>query len=145
MRTLFADLYPVRKLLIDHKLLLQPKGFSEAVVMDVSVSQHLYPRRATPHLWGGMISQAKGDYAAAISQYNTSAALAEPYDWQPSYRMWRLLLKMGDEAAAAIERGKLLARWGEAQLDWYATDVDGAVVPCGCSDVAEELAEVDAS
>ena len=39
MRTLFADLYPVRKLLIDHFLLLQPKGFSESVQMDVSVSQ----------------------------------------------------------------------------------------------------------
>ena len=39
MRCLFPDLYPVRKLLIDHHELLKPGGFTESVVMDVSVSQ----------------------------------------------------------------------------------------------------------
>ena len=37
LRTLFADLYPVRKLLLDHHELLKPNGFSESVRMDVSV------------------------------------------------------------------------------------------------------------
>ena len=80
MRTLFADLYPVRKLLIDHAMLAKPGGFSESVVMDVSVSQHLHPHRSTPHLWLGMILQAKKDHAAALASYNRSKALSLSYD-----------------------------------------------------------------
>mmetsp|Transcript_14189 Transcript_14189/g.45801 ORF Transcript_14189/g.45801 Transcript_14189/m.45801 type:complete len:204 (+) Transcript_14189:249-860(+) len=119
MRTLFADLYPVRKLLIDHHELLKPAGepgqkpgITEAVVMDVSVSQHLHPTRPEPHLWSGMILQAKGDLAGAAAAYNASAALAAPYDWQGSCRLWRALLLLGDGAAAAREEAALRRRWG---------------------------------
>ena len=65
----------MRKLLIDHHELLKPAGepgqkpgITEAVVMDVSVSQHLHPTRPEPHLWSGMILQAKGDLATALWQ-----------------------------------------------------------------------------
>jgi len=136
MRTLFADLYPVRKLLIDHHELLKPAGepgqkpgITEAVVMDVSVSQHLHPTRPEPHLWSGMILQAKGDLAGAAAAYNASAALAAPYDWQGSYRLWRALLLLGDGAAAAREEAALRRRWGDAQMRWYSTDAYGGVLP----------------
>jgi len=130
LRCLFSDLYPVRKLLIDHHELLKPTGFSESVVMDVSVSQHLHPHRAETHLWTGMISQAKGELDAAVRAYNDSARLAAPYDWQGSFRLWRLLRVMpGYETAAAREEKALRARWGDEQFSWYATDVDGAVIP----------------
>ena len=91
LRTLFPDLYPVRKLLVDHHELLKPGGFSEMVQMDVSVSHHLYPERATPYLWLGMILQVKGDLHAAAAACNRSKALSAPYDWQASFRLWRLL------------------------------------------------------
>jgi len=84
LRCLFSDLYPVRKLLIDHHELLKPTGFSESVVMDVSVSQHLHPHRAETHLWTGMISQAKGELDAAVRAYNDSARLAAPTGRAPS-------------------------------------------------------------
>ena len=109
----------MRKLLIDHHELLKPAGepsqkpgITEAVVMDVSVSQHLHPTRPEPHLWSGMILQAKGDLAGAAAAYNASAALAAPYDWQGSYRLWRALLLLGDGAAAAREEAALRRRWG---------------------------------
>ncbi|EOD05752.1 hypothetical protein EMIHUDRAFT_219808 [Emiliania huxleyi CCMP1516] len=107
MRTLFAD------------LLDQKPGITEAVVMDVSVSQHLHPTRPEPHLWSGMILQAKGDLAGAAAAYNASAALAAPYDWQGSYRFWRALLLLGDGAAAAREEAALRRR----------TDAYGDVLP----------------
>ena len=129
MRTLFADLYPVRKLLIDHYLLLQPKGFSESVQMDVSVSQHLHPHRSTPHLWVGMILQSKGDLKAACRAYNQSKLLSQPYDWQAAFRLWKALLLLGDARRAAREEEELRSLWGPVQLGWYGTDVDGRIVP----------------
>ena len=114
MRTLFADLYPVRKLLIDHFVLLQPKGFSESVQMDVSVSQHLHPHRSTPHLWVGMILQSKGDLGAAARAYNLSKRLSQPYDWQASYRLWKALLLLGDAHQAALEESKRQLREAQA-------------------------------
>lgn len=54
--------------------------------MDISVSQHLHPHRSTPHLWLGMILQAKKDHAAALASYNRSKALSLSYDWQATYR-----------------------------------------------------------
>jgi len=128
MRCLFPDLYPVRKLLIDHHALLKPNGITEAVVMDVSVSQHLHPHRAAPHLWSGMILQVKRDFHGALRAYNRSRAVAAPYDWQPTYRMWRLLRMYGDATAAAAAREALVRLWGEDQFAWYSTDVDGDVV-----------------
>lgn len=128
MRTLFADLYPVRKLLIDHHLLLSPRGFSESVQMDVSVSQHLHPHRSTPHLWVGMILQAKGDLRGAAAAYNRSKQLAQPFDWQGTFRLWKALLLLGDTEAAAREEEALLHLWGPVQFGWYRTDVDGDVV-----------------
>ena len=125
MRCLFPDLYPVRKLLVDHSELLKPNGFSEAVRMDVSVSQHLHSHRAVTHLWRGMILQAKRDYVAAISAYNASKRRAEPFDWQGSFRLWRLLSDMGDARNAELERQQLLRLWGPAQFAWYSTDVHG--------------------
>ena len=126
----------MRKLLIDHHELLKPAGepsqkpgITEAVVMDVSVSQHLHPTRPEPHLWSGMILQAKGDLAGAAAAYNASAALAAPYDWQGSYRLWRALLLLGDGAAAAREEAALRRRWGDAQMRWYSTDAYGGVLP----------------
>jgi len=35
----------------------------------------------------------------------------------------------GYETAAAREEKALRARWGDEQFSWYATDVDGAVIP----------------
>ena len=128
MRTLFADLYPVRKLLIDHFVLLQPKGFSESVQMDASVSQHLHPHRSTPHLWVGMILQSKGDLGAAARAYNLSKRLSQPYDWQASYRLWKAPLLLGDAHQAALEEEALRRLWGDVQFGWYSTDVDGLIV-----------------
>ncbi|KAL3917192.1 MAG: hypothetical protein SGPRY_006503, partial [Prymnesium sp.] len=128
LRCLFPDLYPVRKLLIDHHVLLKPNGFSESVVMDVSVSQHLHPHRAAPHLWSGMILQAKKDFAGALHAYNASRRVAKPYDWQPTYRMWRLLTTRGQLAEAEEARAALVRLWGEEQFAWYSTDVDGDLV-----------------
>lgn len=128
LRCLFPDLYPVRKLLVDHAELLKPNGFSEAVRMDVSVSMHLHPHRAATHLWRGMILQAKGDLAAAVTAYNVSKRRAEPYDWQGAYRLWRVLSNMGARDAAEVERRHLLTIWGEAQLAFYGTDVQGTPV-----------------
>jgi glycosyltransferase involved in cell wall biosynthesis len=128
LRCLFPDLYPVRKLLVDHHELLKPNGFSESVRMDVSVSQHLHPHRAAAHLWRGMILQAKGDLAAAVHAYNASRRFAELYDWQGSFRLWRLLSDMGDAEGAEEVRHELLRLWGPAQLAWYAPDVRGNVL-----------------
>ena len=125
LRCLFPDVYPVRKLLVDHHELLKPNGFSEMVRMDVSVSQHLHAHRAATHLWRGMILQAKGDLAAAARAYNDSKRRAEPYDWQGAFRLWRVLTQMGDAAAAEDERRHLLRLWGDAQFAWYSTDVGG--------------------
>ena len=125
LRTLFPDLYPVRKLLVDHSELLKPNGFSEAVRMDVSVSVHLHTHRAVTHLWRGMVLQAKGDLRAALSAYNASRARSEPFDWQAGYRLWRLLSDMGDVSGAALERERLVSVWGAAQFAWYSTDVGG--------------------
>ena len=126
MRTLFPDLYPIRKLLVDHAELLKPQGFSEAVRMDVSVSQHLHGHRAVTHLWRGLILQAKADFVAALSAYNTSRALAEPYDWQGAFRMWRLLHDMGDTSGEAdAVAAELRHKWGDAQFAWYSPDVHG--------------------
>ena len=119
----------VRKLLIDHYLLLQPKGFSESVQMDVSVSQHLHPHRSTPHLWVGMILQSKGDLHAACRAYNASKLLSQPYDWQAAFRLWKALLLLGDTPRAALEEEQLRSLWGPVQLGWYGTDVDGRIVP----------------
>ena len=118
----------MRKLLIDHKVLLGPKGFSESVQMDVSVSQHLHPHRATPHLWVGMILQVKGDLRGAAAAYNRSKQLSLPYDWQASFRLWRALLLLDDAPAAALEEAALRRLWGDVQFGWYRTDVDGEVV-----------------
>ena len=118
----------VRKLLIDHKVLLGSHGFSESVQMDVSVSQHLHPHRATPHLWVGMILQVKGDLRGAATAYNRSKRLAQPFDWQGTFRLWKALLLLGDTAAAAREEEALLRLWGPVQFGWYRTDVDGDVV-----------------
>ena len=96
--------------------------------MDVSVSQHLHPHRAAPHLWSGMILEVKRDFHGALRAYNRSRAVAAPYDWQPTYRMWRLLRTNGDASAAADAREALVRLWGEDQFAWYSTDVDGDVV-----------------
>lgn len=128
LRTLFADLYPVRKLLIDHHELLKPTGFSEAVRMDLSVSQHLFPNRSAPHLWVGMVLQAKKDHAAALSAYKEAQRHAAPYDWQPTFRLWRLLSQLGQAEEAAAEREALLRLWGNAQFTWYSTDMSGEVL-----------------
>jgi hypothetical protein len=125
LRCLFPDLYPVRRLLADHYELLKPNGFSEMVRMDVSVSQHLHSHRAATHLWRGMILQAKRDVRAALHAYNASKRRAEPYDWQGSYRLWRLLGDLGDVEGAERERQHLLSIWGAAQFAWYSTDVHG--------------------
>ena len=139
LRSLFPDLYPVRKLLIDHRELLKPNGFSEAVRMDVSVSQHLYPQRSAPHLWRGMILEAKRDYIAAAHAYNQSKAHAALYDWQSSFRLWKLLSKqLGDLSAANIERDHLLTIWGPAQFAWYNSDTSGQVVTFQATAVARD-------
>jgi glycosyltransferase involved in cell wall biosynthesis len=128
LRTLFADLYPVRKLLTDHHELLRPNGFSEAVRMDVSVSVHLFDERSAPHMWRGMILQAKSDLDAAVSAYRAAKQRAAPYDWQPSFRLWRLLSDIGDMEAAEAEKMHLLRIWGPAQFAWYSTDTSGNVL-----------------
>lgn len=128
LRCLFPDLYPARRLLADHHELLKPTGFSEAVRMDVSVSQHLHPHRAAAHLWRGMILQAKRDFVAAVHAYNASRRRAEPYDWQGAFRLWRLLGDMGDASGASAAKADLLRIWGEAQFAWYSTDVHGDVL-----------------
>ena len=128
LRTLFPDLFPVRTLLLDHRQLLKPNGFSEAVRMDVSVSHHLHPNRAAPHLWRGMILQAKHDFAAAANAYTISKSRAAPFDWQPSFRLWKLLAEHGDAAAAEREKEHLYAMWGAAQFAWYSTDAWGEVL-----------------
>ena len=97
--------------------------------MDVSVSQHLHSHRAATHLWRGMILQAKGDLVAAVAAYNASKRRAEPFDWQGSYRLWRLLSDMGAAESADAERAHLLQLWGPAQLAWYAPDVQGTPQP----------------
>ena len=63
MRTLFADLYPVRSLLIDHYALRQPGGFSPQVRAQVPGRVAAHPTRAAPRLWAGLIAQAAGDVA----------------------------------------------------------------------------------
>ena len=73
-----------------------------------------------------MILQAKRDLVAAVAAYNASKRRAEPYDGQGAYRLWRLLVEMGDERAAAEERSHLLRLWGPAQLAWYGVDGEGA-------------------
>ena len=128
MRCLFPDLYPVRKLLVDHHELLKPNGFSEMVRMDVSVSRHLHAHRAVTHLWLGMMLQAKRDFAAAANAYNASKRRAEPFDWQASFRLWRLLSDMGDAQGAEAERQQLLRLWGAAQFAWYSTDTHGSPI-----------------
>ena len=70
LRGLFPDLYPVRKLLIDHFSLTKPKGITESVIMDISVSEHLFPRRAIAHLWRGFVLEAKGDLGLAAEAYS---------------------------------------------------------------------------
>jgi len=142
LRCLFPDLYPVRKLLIDHHELLKPNGFTESVVMDVSVSQHLHPLRAAPHLWSGMILEAKRDEDGAVRAYNRSRAVAKPFDWQPTYRLWRLHRRRGDAAAASEARDALVRLWGEDQFAWYTTDVDGDVVKY--TDTGDGASRVDA-
>ena len=113
--------------------------------MDVSASQHLHPTRSTPHLWSGMILQAKGDLRGAVDAYNASKHLSAPYDWQAAYRLWKALLLIVDDGhthevqrggglafyteAAAREEAELRARWGDVAFGWYANDVDGALVP----------------
>lgn len=91
-------------------------------------SQHLHPHRAAPHLWSGMILQAKKDFAGALHAYNASRRVAKPYDWQPTYRMWRLLTTRGQLAEAEEARAALVRLWGEEQFAWYSTDVDGDLV-----------------
>ena len=68
------------------------------------IERRLREHRAVPHLWRGMILQAKGDFVAAIGAYNASSRRAEPFDWQGTYRLWRLLCDMGATAAAEVER-----------------------------------------
>ena len=53
---------------------------------------------------------------------------SSPCDSQPTYRLWRLLRARGEVAAAAGAREALVRMWGEDQLAWYSTDVDGDVV-----------------
>ncbi len=120
MRSLFPDLYPVRKLLLDHDVLLRPRGFSESVVMDVSEKMHLYPQRSEPPLWAGMILEAKGALAEAAAMYNRSKALAEAYDWQGRFRLLRVLEALGRAGEAARERELLTQMWGPAKMRWYA-------------------------
>jgi hypothetical protein len=129
LRTLFADLYPVRKLLLDHHELLKPAGFSESVRMDVSVSCRLHPHRSTPHLWRGMILEAKRDLRGAARAYADAKRLSPPYDWQAAFRLWRVQLELADAEAARREREHLVRLWGEVQLAWYSPDVGGDVVP----------------
>ena len=69
--------------------------------MDVSVSQHLHAHRAATHLWRGMVLQAKGDLAAALTAYNASKRRAEPYDWQGAYRVVRTVFARSILAARA--------------------------------------------
>ena len=120
MRCLFPDLYPVRKLLLDHVALLSPGGFSETVVMEVSEKMHLYPTRAEPPLWVGMILESKGAVDEAAKMYNLSARLAQPFDWQGLYRLWRALERMGSIQAARREKDKLSDMWGSNQMQWYS-------------------------
>ena len=49
--------------------------------------------------------------------------------WQAAFRLWKALLLMGDTARAAREEEELRRLWGPVQLGWYATDVDGPIVP----------------
>ena len=72
-----------------------------------------------------MILEAKNDYYGALTAYNRSHTVAKSFDWQPVYRMWRLLCAIGDAAAAASAREILVRLWGEEQFAWYSTDVDG--------------------
>ena len=51
---------------------------------------HLHPHRAQPHLWVGMILEAKQDMLGAAAAHNRSRGVAKPYDWQPTYRCVRL-------------------------------------------------------
>jgi hypothetical protein len=87
------------------------------------VSQHLHPHRAAPHLWVGMILEAKGDLSAAATAYSRSRVVAMPYDWQPTFRLWRVARRLGDAEVARECRDALVRLWGEDQLAWYSTDV----------------------
>ena len=71
----------------------------------------------------------QGDLKAACRAYNRSKQLSQPYDWQAAFRLWKALLLLGDAPRAAIEEEGLRRLWGAVQLGWYATDVDGRVVP----------------
>ena len=71
----------------------------------------------------------QGDLKAACRAYNRSKQLSQPYDWQAAFRLWKALLLLGDAPRAALEEEGLRRLWGPVQLGWYATDVDGRVVP----------------
>ena len=93
----------------------------------------------------------QGDLKAACRAYNQSKQLSQPYDWQAAFRLWKALLLpypnpnpnpnpnpdpnpkalllLGDAPGAALEEEGLRRLWGPVQLGWYATDVDGRVVP----------------
>lgn len=88
-----------------------------------------------------MILEAKGDYDGALQAYNNSRAVAKPFDWQPVYRMWRLLSSLGKVDAAAELRRALVRLWGEDQFAWYSTDVDGELIRY--IDTAERSSRVD--
>ena len=120
LRTLFPDLYPVRKLLVDHHELPKPGGFSEMVQMDVSVSHHLYPERATPYLWLGMILQVKGDLHAAAAAFNRSKALLRHTTGKPLSGCGDFSRATRRNAAAARERAAPLARWGSVRFGCIA-------------------------
>lgn len=74
--------------------------------------------RSTPHLWNGMVLEAKGDLRAAEKSYGRAASLAAEYDWQGSYRRWKALSALGETTAAAQEEQALKQRWGEMQFRW---------------------------
>ena len=76
------------------------------------VSQHLHPHRAAPHLWVGMILEAKGDLSAAATAYSRSRVVAMPYDWQPTFRLWRVARRLGDAEVARECRDALVRLWG---------------------------------
>jgi hypothetical protein len=67
-----------------------------------------------------MVMEAKGDVRAAAASYRKAAALAPPYDWQGSYRLWRALAALEEAEAADREEEALRRRWGEEQFRWCA-------------------------
>ncbi len=97
-----SDAYEVLK---DHE-----KIGAGDIISDEEIESQIkkYPQKATPYLWRGLRSEARGNVAAAVNDYKESTKRAGSHDWQAHFRLTMISAEQRKLSEAATYARRVL-------------------------------------